>query len=88
MGVDGAVVVTAAGLFLTWSAMWVGVVIWLSNRFADLEKAIDGHVTESEYAAEHNVLRKRVTAIEKWALRLNGSVKINFADVSDKDLLT
>ena len=88
MGIDGNAIIASVALFLTWSAMLAGVVIWLSNKFADLEKAIDGHVSESDYAAEHNILRKRVTAIEKWALRLNGSVKINFADVSDKDLLT
>jgi hypothetical protein len=87
MGIDGTVIVTAMGLFLTWSVALISSVFWLSNKFTQLERQINGHVTEDQWSTEHDILRRRVMYIERWALRLNGSVKINFADATDKDLL-
>lgn len=83
--VDGTVILSALSLFLAWSAMLAGVLIWLWGKFEKLDRAIQKHVPIDDYMKAHEVLMHRVAYLERWALRLNGTVKVNFADVSDRD---
>lgn len=85
MGIVGTVLVAALALFLTWSVALVSTVWWLSSRFGALEKYINKHVPTTEYFQAHSILMMRVAALERWALRLNGSVKVNFAETSNPD---
>ena len=77
--VDGMVILSALSLFLAWSAMLAGVLIWLWGKFEKLDKSIQAHVPVSDYSKAHEILMMRVTYLERWALRLNGTVKVNFA---------
>ena len=85
MGINGAVLVAALALFLTWSGMLIGAAVWFFGRFLALERAINAHVPVTDYNRAHEVLVMRVSYLERWALRLNGTVKVDFADVSDPD---
>ena len=83
--VDGTVILSALSLFLAWSAMLAGVLIWLWGKFDKLDKSIHKNVPAEDYSKAHAILMMRVTYLERWALRLNGTVKVNFAEHSDPD---
>lgn len=81
-------VLMALGFLLTWSATLVGTALWLSARFATMERAILRRVSEDEYTTRHESLASRVALLERWAIRVNGSVKPNFNDLLAPDYRT
>jgi hypothetical protein len=85
METSGTVLVSALALFLTWSIALASSVVWLSSKFLALERAIGAHITFEDYEKAHAILVIRITQLERWALRLNGSVRVPFSNVSDRD---
>lgn len=85
MEISGTVLVASLSLFLAWSGILVGVVLWLSTRFNKIDRAIARRISAEDFSKQQETVIRRLTTIERWALRLNGSVKINFAEVSAPD---
>ena len=89
LGVDwmsnGLLLVATVTLFLTWNGLLVGVILWLNKKFADLHDAIDTRLSVDDYRRERNIGLTRIGRLEWWALRLGGSVKVDFASMSSRD---
>ena len=81
--------IAALTLFLVYSTGLVygsvRIVLWLSKRLSDIEIVINTRVSTEHFKEEIDEIRIRVEAIERWALLLNGSVKVDFAEVSMPD---
>lgn len=86
---NGAIWVSVLALLLTWSTGLVygsiRIVLWLSGRLTAIETAINTRVSTEHFKEEIDEMQVRVTAIERWALLLNGSVRVDFSKISPPD---
>lgn len=78
--------IAALTLFLAYSTGLVygsvRIVLWLAKRLADIESAVNTRVSTDHFKEEIDIIRTRVTTIEKWAL-LDGAVKFSSVSMPD-----
>lgn len=70
-----------ATFVVLWSSTLVYVTLWLTGKLSQALPA-------KEYAKRHNSLVNRVGQLETWALRLNGSVPVDFAEITPRDYVS